>query len=262
MSFLFLQRKIEEIGVIRKKHNEIQWLEFEQLQEFPNVQHGVFLCHGGVSPKPFQSLNAGGSTGDDPANVEENRRRILSLFPLGELISAHQAHTAHLDIVQGPYASKEACDGLITKEKHKVLMIKHADCQAAIFYDPVENILANVHSGWRGNVQNIYAVTIETMKQMGSNPSNIFVCISPSLGPEYSEFVNFRTEFPVHFQEFQWKANYFNLWEISRMQLKAAGILPSHIECAEICTYENKDDFFSYRRDKITGRNATLAMLC
>jgi hypothetical protein len=248
--------------VIRKKQGEMQWLEFEQLQEFSNLKHAIFLCHGGVSLKPFQSLNAGGSTGDDPVHVEENRRRILSLFPSGELISANQAHTPNVHIVEGSYTSGEACDGLITKEKHKALMIKHADCQAAIFYDPVENILANVHSGWRGNVQNIYGSTIETMKKMGSNPANILVCISPSLGPNQSEFINFKTEFPAHFQEFQWKGNYFNLWEISQMQLKAAGIIPSHIECAEICTYENKEDYFSYRREKITGRNATLAMLC
>jgi hypothetical protein len=173
----------------------------------------------------------------------------------------NQAHTANVHVVEGPHTSNEACDGLITKEKHQALMIKHADCQAAIFYDPMQNILANVHSGWRGNVQNIYGVTIEAMKKMGSNPANILVCISPSLGPEQSEFVNFKTEFPPHFHEFQWKKNYFNLWEISRMQLKASGILPSHIECAEICTYENKADYFSYRREKITGRNATLAML-
>jgi YfiH family protein len=247
--------------VIRKKHNHIDWLEFEQLQEFSNLKHGIFLCHGGVSPKPFQSLNAGGSTGDDPVHVEENRRRILSLFPSGKLISVNQAHTANVHVVEGLYTSNEACDGLITKEKHQALMIKHADCQAAIFYDPVEKILANVHSGWRGNVQNIYAVTIEAMKKMGSNPANILVCISPSLGPSQSEFVNYRTEFPAPFHEFQWKENYFNLWEISRMQLQASGVLPSHIECAEICTYENKQDYFSYRREKITGRNSTLAML-
>ena len=248
--------------MIRKKHNELEWLEFEQLQEFSCLGHGVFSRRGGVSSKPYDSLNAGGSTGDDPASVEENRRRIMEVFPLGELISSHQTHTVHLDVVKGPYTSQKPCDGLITQEKHKALIIKHADCQAAIFYDPITNILANVHCGWRGNVQNIYGVSVEAMKKMGSNPSNILVCISPSLGPKYSEFVNFRTEFPPHFQEFQWKDNYFNLWEISRMQLKAAGILPSHIECAEICTYENGEDYFSYRRDKTTGRNGTLAMLC
>ncbi len=247
--------------MIRKKDKEIEWLEFEQLQGIPSLQHGIFLRHGGVSSEAFESLNVGGGTGDDHTCVEENRRRIMTFFSSGELISKKQVHGVNLKIVEEPHDSEEGYDGLITKEKHKTLIIKHADCQAAIIYDPIQNMLANIHCGWRGNVQNIYGHTVEMLKKMGSNPKDLLVCISPSLGPNHSEFVNFKTEFPEHFQEFQWKENYFNLWDISRMQLKAAGVLPSHIECAEICTYENNQDYFSYRRDKITGRNATLVML-
>lgn len=247
--------------MIRKKLGEIEWLEFEQLQGLP-LKHGVFLCHGGVSSGAFQSLNAGGSTGDDPKCIEENRKRIMSLFPLGQLVSSYQVHGASVQIVLDSCVLDTPCDGLITQLKHKALMIKYADCQSAIFYDPLEKILAHVHCGWRGNVQNIYKQTVDTLKRLGSNPSNLLVCISPSLGPERSEFVNFKTEFPPQFQEFQWKENYFDLWNISRMQLKEAGILSSHIEFAKICTYENKQDYFSYRRDKISGRNASVAMLC
>ncbi len=248
--------------MIRKKNKDIEWLEFEQLQGISRLQHAIFLRHGGVSSKEFGSLNAGGSTGDNPLCVEENRARIISLFPSGHLISAKQVHGIHLQEVEASYSSEEGCDGLITKEKYKALMIKHADCQSTIFYDPIENILANIHCGWRGNVQNIYKRTIETLKKLGSKPANILVCISPSLGPNKSEFINFKEEFPSYFQDFQWKENYFNLWEVSRMQLVESGVLLSHIECAEICTYENEQDYFSYRRDKVTGRNASLAMLC
>ena len=141
-------------------------------------------------------------------------------------------------------------------------MIKHADCQAAIFYDPVHHAVSCVHAGWRGNVQNIYAHAIAFMAgKFHSQPADILVCISPSLGPHFSEFKNYKTEFPESFWPFQIRPNYFNLWEISRTQLQECGILPHHIEIASICTYANEQDFFSYRRDKVTGRNATVVAL-
>lgn len=248
--------------MIRKKHQGIEWLEFRQLQEFSNLKHALFLRHGGVSVGSFGSLNAGGGSGDDPASVEENRKRMMEFFLDGTLISAHQVHGIHIEKVEGPWVFQGGCDGLITKEKKQVLMIKHADCQAALFYDPIQKILAHVHCGWRGNVQNIYERTVESLKAMGSSPRDLLVCISPSLGPYNSEFIHYKTEFPVHFQEFQWKEFYFNLWDLSHQQLKEAGVLSSHIEIAQICTHSCKEDYFSYRRDKISGRHASLAMLC
>ena len=63
--------------MIHKKQGEIEWLEFELLTDQPDLVHGVFLRHGGISMGPFGSLNAGGSTGDESDHVSENRRRIL-----------------------------------------------------------------------------------------------------------------------------------------------------------------------------------------
>jgi len=248
--------------MIRKQTGDLQWLEFELLQEFSDLKHALFLRHGGVSAGVFGTLNFGTMHGDDPLLVTENCKRAMRLFPEAELILANQVHGAQIYEVKGSYTLQEKCDGLLTQETHKALMIQHADCQAAIFFDPQKKILAHVHCGWRGNVQNIYAVTVESFKSLGSHPADLFVCVSPSLGPKRSEFINFRTEFPSHFLEFQWKDSYFDLWEISRMQLKEAGILSSHMQFAEICTYDHPSDYFSYRREKISGRNASFAMLC
>ena len=141
-------------------------------------------------------------------------------------------------------------------------MIKHADCQAAIFYDPVHKALANVHCGWRGNVKNIYRVAVQKMKfTFGTNPKDLLVGISPSLGPDHSEFIHYQTEWPEEFWRFQVRPNYLDLWAIARDQLEQCGLLPHHIEVAGICTFANPQDFFSHRRDKITGRHATVAML-
>jgi YfiH family protein len=140
-------------------------------------------------------------------------------------------------------------------------MITHADCQATIIYDPVVHVVANVHSGWRGSVQNIYQKTVDYLKQQhGCKAENLLACIGPSLGPNSSEFINFKTELPETFLDFQVKPFYFDFWAISRWQLKCAGLLDHHIECAQIDTKQDSR-FFSHRRDKKTGRNAAMVIL-
>jgi hypothetical protein len=249
--------------MLRKKQGAIEWLEFELLAEIPHLRHGVFLRHGGVSQPPFDSLNAGGGTGDLPEHAEQNRALIQSAIGAKALISERQTHSDELALIKSTAdMKKEECDGLITKEKELGLMIKHADCQAAIFYDPEHHALGVIHAGWRGQVKNIYAKTIAFMQNtFASSPDNLLVGISPSLGPQASEFIHYKNEFPPQFWDYQIKPNYFDLWEISRMQLQAAGILPHHIEIAGLCTYSEPSDFFSYRREKVTGRHATVAML-
>lgn len=246
--------------MIRKQKEGLEWLEFDLLQPFPEVVHGVFLRSGGTSENAYSSLNVGGGSGDCKEKIAKNRSIVQKSLGVASLISCLQVHGDNVKDVS-ELTLEEGCDGMITKEKNQALMIKHADCQAAIFFDPVNKIIANVHSGWRGNVQNIYAKTVEKMQAMGSLPQDLIVCISPSLGPERAEFVNFETEFPFSFWAFQIRLNYFDLWEISRSQLEEAGVPSGQIEIAGICTYDNPADFYSYRRDKVTGRNATVVAL-
>jgi hypothetical protein len=249
-------------GVMRRrKKGSVEWLEFELLADIPYLTHGVFLRHGGYSTGPFASLNAGGRIEVDE-NIEKNREKIKEILGFSAYMTGKQMHNANVEIVPPVSSLVETdCDGLITKEKSLGLLIGHADCQAAIFYDPANHILANVHCGWRGNVKNIYEKTIQKMQTLGSLPKDILVCISPSLGPNASQFINYKTELPESFLEFQFKPLYFNLWEIARHQLEEAGILRHHIEIASICTFQNEKDCFSYRRNKITGHHATVAAL-
>ena len=129
-------------------------------------------------------------------------------------------------------------------------------------YDKKQKAIAIAHSGWRGSTLNIYKKTIETMKKRyHSKPEDILVCISPSLGPDSAEFQNYKTELPESFWQFQIQPYYFDFWKISRWQLEEAGILPHHIEIAGMDTLSNPTDFFSHRRDKPSGRNATIAFL-
>lgn len=249
--------------MIRRKKENIEWLEFEQLQKFPEVVHGVILRHGGVSTGPFDSLNIGGGTNDDPNAIQKNREIVANLFKLPNLFGSIQVHGNWIQTIHciDKAISKE-CDGMMTQVRNLGLLIKHADCQAAIFYDPAKKVIGNIHCGWRGSVGNIYAKAVEKMKtDFASNPADIRVCISPSLGPERAEFINYKTELPEEFYPFQMRPNHFDFWAISKMQLLASGILEKHIEIAYLCTYLEEKDFFSYRREKKTGRNGTIVAL-
>ena len=228
--------------MIRKNKNGIHWLEFEILQKFPNVVHGVFLKA-------------------DTESGSESVEKLQSILVVTSVISATQVHGNEVKDING-LLETDSCDGLTTTKKQTALSIRHADCQAAIFYDPKKQVIANIHCGWKGSVQNIYAKTVEMMKKnYGSNPQDLIVCISPSLGPERSEFLNFEQEFPFDLWPFQLRPFYIDFWEISKNQLEEAGVLSKHIEVAGICTYDHPNDFFSYRRDKTTKRNQTLVAL-
>ena len=219
--------------MIHKKKGEIEWLEFEMLANEPGLIHGTFLRHGGVSEGPYGSLNVGGGTDDDQHNIVENRQRIQQVLNIGCIAGCYQVHGDGIQRVWEDNQQVGECDGLVTDKANIGLLIKHSDCQAAIFYDPVHKALANVHCGWRGNVKNIYRAAVQKMALVfGSNPRDLLVGISPSLGPDHSEFKNYKTEFPEEFWGFEVRPEYFDLWAIARHQLEQCGLLPHHIEIA------------------------------
>lgn len=240
--------------------NNLKWLTFDHLSHCPGLIHGVFLRQGGVSEGPFASLNFGISQGDSPELVEKNRHLALNALKINSYVNVYQYHSDH--VVEAQKGECAKADGLITDRLDLALLIMHADCQAAIFYDPIHHIIANAHSGWRGSVANIYRNTIEMMKKrFGSRPEDLLVGISPSLGPSAAQFIHYRIELPESFWAYQVKPDYFDFWEISRSQLIACGVLPHHIEIAGVCTYSNPQECFSYRREKRSGLHGTLVAL-
>lgn len=232
--------------------NGVVWLEFEQLAGIEGIEHGVFTRQG-----PCECL--------DPLNVEVHRRAVELAFGRKHLVMGKQVHGTFVKRVDGCEEGLnrvEDCDGAMTKKTGVTLLSRHADCQVVLFFDPVHKAIANVHCGWRGSVRGMLPKTVQGMReQYGSHPKDLLVCISPSLGPMSAEFRHFKDELPEEFYPFQIKPTYFNFWDISRHQLKQAGVLERHIECAEICTVEKQQDFYSYRRDGLSGRNVTSLML-
>jgi YfiH family protein len=250
--------------MLKKEKNGIVWFEFEKLQPFPHFHHAIFSRKGGKSLAPYAGLNLGYKVGDNAYSVAQNRRSAFEAIETSHpLVQANQVHGKGVCRVLDGAGEPETCDALCTDMQRITLGIEHADCQAAILFDPIHNAFGCIHSGWRGNCQNIYKEAIEKMKLWyGSNPHELIVCISPSLGPEKSEFINYKTEFPEQLWAFKNTNNYFNLWELAKWQLESEGVLQENIEIAKICTYSDPELFYSFRRDRpITGRHLTVAWL-
>lgn len=264
-------------------------LTFKNLSAIAGLVHGVFTRRGGVSVAPYESLNVSWSNGDSPGAVRENIARIKKATGLNRLVSSRQFHGDAINFIgresiwelearrpapRAPAPPRTMAgpggaplhdliappgDALATNMPGLGLLIKIADCQSVLLADPKSGVIANIHCGWRGSVQNIAGKTVRHLEnRFGLNPSGTFAAVSPSLGPCCAEFVNHKEEIPDEFRSFQVRPNYFDFWAITRDQLMAAGILEANIEFAKRCTACGKADFFSYRAEGKTGRMAAV----
>lgn len=242
-------------------------LQFPILQHYP-ILHGTFLRIGGVSKKPFDSLNFGLFTEDNKEDVLHNHSHALTAFlpfPQQYVYLKHVHSNRILKTDRNTYQSlkNNKGDGLITKDINLALMSFHADCQATIIYDPMQHVVANIHAGWRGQIEkNIYAQAINTfIHQYNSLPKNLIVCISPSLGPDHSEMSQTSPLFYKNFSRHMTRPHYFNLWAIAKEQFLSLGLSEKNIHISEMCTFDHSQYCYSFRREKITGRHATLVAL-
>jgi polyphenol oxidase len=246
---------------------EIPYLQFPGLSANDQLAHAVYTRHGGVSEPPYHSLNVGYSTGDEADRVGINLRIVQQTLGARHIEEMTQVHGTRILIVNreksaSPEAGLPPADAMITNLTGVALMVKQADCQAVILFDPENKVIANVHCGWRGNTANLLAKVIDAMRaSFGCAPAALRAAIGPSLGPCCAEFTSHETLFPGHFRHFMVKKNYFDLWEVSRWQLLQAGLRKDRIELASICTRCRTDLFFSYRGEGTTGRFATVVML-
>ncbi len=223
----------------------------------------------GMSLTPYDSLNLSFGVGDLPETVQANRQLIKQRLNIPLLASARQVHGDQILTLDQTLTRDQEFDGydaLISNQPGLGLMIQQADCQAVLLYDPLTPAVAAIHCGWRGSIMNIITRTIQAMvNTFDTNPSSLKAFISPSLGPCCAEFINYRTELPAALYSFQVRANHFDFWQISRMQLGRAGVQPENIAQAGICP-ACSPDYFSYRRacrssNGITGRNGSIIAL-
>jgi len=274
LHFIFTVKtmKIEEI-------NGLKILKFENLCGESGLKHGVSTRCGGVSPEPYASLNLGFGTADFSENVTEN----LTLFceALGgafeKTVRMRQAHTSNVRVIGQDFEFSDSapsaipdCDALVTNLKGVPLLALSADCGLTVFYDPTHSVLAVCHSGWRGAMLNIYAQVISVMKlRFGTAPADLIAGVSPMISAEnYPVKDDLLEKFRLFYPEDVTREclimkdgrHHFSLKDLLKHQLQELGVM--NYEFAHMCTYANKDLFYSWRRDgNRAGRFGLLASL-
>ncbi len=246
--------------------DSLHCFHFHGLSEAHGLSHAFFTRLGGVSSPPYSTLNASYSAGDDPGHVRENLSRIQAFIGGKPLLFMNQVHGKEILLLpkNGPpeFPRDVNADAAVTDRADLALMVKQADCQGVILYDPVPRVVALVHCGWRGNTLDILGSVVESMSSnFHCCRARILAAIGPSLGPCCAEFITYPEIFPPGFLRFKMGENHFDLWEISRSQLLEAGLLDQNIEIARVCTSCRTDLYFSYRAEKTTGRFATVVTL-
>ena len=166
------------------------------LEGAPGVLHGFFTRKGGVSDGLYGSLNCGFSTGDERANVQENRDRAVARLGLGpeRLAAVQQIHSARVvvigeDWVPGPF---EQADALATRRRGIALGVLGADCAPVLLADPRAGVIGAAHAGRRGALDGVTDSAIDAMTGLGAEPSRIVAAIGPCIalasyqvGPEF-----------------------------------------------------------------------------
>jgi YfiH family protein len=249
--------------MIRTSTQDLSFFQFESLQE-RNLSQAVFTRHGGVSPVPWESLNIGGTVGDDPARVSENLHRIINVlgYSHDHLVQVRQIHSAKVILAEKPMDAIYQGDAIISKTPGLLMLMRFADCVPILFYDPVAGAAGIAHAGWQGTVKKVAKAVIESMvDHFGSIPLNVRVGIGPSVGPDHyyvGEDVVSRVQenFPNSWEAFLIEDSdgvKFDLWEANRHVLTTAGI--KEIEISRICTACNTKDWYSHRAERgNTGR--------
>jgi YfiH family protein len=242
------------------------YLQFPELSKHPGISHGVFTRRGGVSEPPYNTLNTSFSVGDREDHVAQNLGTIKKTMAISHLAFMNQSHGIDIAVFRGGgdnlFHEPPNADAMITDIPGLGVMVKQADCQAVILFDPGKKVVANVHCGWRGNVRNILGTVVKRMKDtFGCNAADLVAAIGPSLGPCCAEFVTHQDLFPKDFMQFMVRENWFDLWALSCWQLEEAGLMAENIALAKVCTRCHRDIFYSYRGEGKTGRFGTVVML-
>jgi YfiH family protein len=259
--------KMSGNNMIKAERGGLVSFQFACLSGFPELSHQVFSRKGGLSRAPFDELNVAFSVGDNQEDVRGNRRLVANRVDCRYTVYANQVHGTDILIYSGkePAAAAQAGsprsgDALISDIPGLALAVQVADCQAILLYDPVRKVVANIHSGWRGSVDDIAGKTVAVMEsRFGCRGKDMIAAIAPSLGPCCSEFINYRSEIPEKFWKYKDDGNCFDFWKISCDQLGNAGLRPDNIQAGGMCTRCSTDYFYSYRGAAgNTGRFATV----
>jgi len=217
---------------------------------------------GGASHAPWASLNLGDHVGDDPAHVAANRARLRQHLPAepGWLKQVHSAWAVDVGSEPNPEA-----DASYTRQAGQVCAVLTADCLPVLFCDRAGSVVAAAHAGWRGLANGVLEATVAAMQVP---PGDVLAWLGAAIGPQAFEVGDeVREAFIAQYAEAaeafvpqptpgKWLAD---IYRLARIRLNPIGV--QAIYGGGRCTCQETERFFSYRRDGVTGRMASLIWL-
>ncbi|WP_153161436.1 peptidoglycan editing factor PgeF [Zoogloea sp. 1C4] len=218
---------------------------------------------GGVSVAPYDSLNLGTHVGDDPANVAANRAQVRRIVP-SEPAWLNQVHgTAVVDAAA--VDGVPDADASVSRTPGAVCVVMTADCLPVLLCDRAGSVVGAAHAGWRGLHGGVIEATVAAMQVA---PADVIAWLGPAIGPTAFEvgdevraaFVATDAIADAAFkpagQPGKWLAD---IYLLARQRLAALGV--TAVYGGDCCTVSESRRFFSYRRDGVTGRMASLVWL-
>jgi hypothetical protein len=227
-----------------------------------NIEALVTTRRGGVSSKPFDDFNLATHVGDEPQVVRQNRQLLAENIEPG--LSLQWLQQQHgIRVVRAEDCDKlPEADAIVSRQSGIACCILTADCLPIFLTSKNGDEVAVIHAGWRGLAQGILKATID---QMNTPAIQIMIWFGPAIGPCHFEVgsevrsafkENTATEYncfkPTH-QEGKYMAD---LYGIAKAQATSAGVVD--INGGDYCTYCTPELFYSYRREGVTGRMASL----
>ncbi len=260
-----------------KRKGRIQYVEAEFEGTSCSIQ-GFTTRHEGVSRPPYNSLNLGTTTLDQPHNIEGNRNLLTRAFGLQQnsLLTVRQTHGSDILLIDehnddlSHFATIEA-DAIITDQPGIMIAVTVADCAPILLMDPEKKVIAAVHAGWKGSAMALAGKTVEWMHAIfGSDPAAIKAAIGPCIKsccyevdlPVRQAFSQSGIEWDkvaVENGNGRWR---LDMAEANRAILLKTGVREESIQFSDLCVSCHRELFFSYRRDGVdTGRQAGFIML-
>ncbi len=234
----------------------------KQLNSLPNLTHAFTTRYSG---------NLAFHVNDDPLAVEANHERLSQElgYKKKSLIHMKQIHSnfVHTVLDEDDFYTPRSCDALITNKKNTPLMVMVADCAPLLFYDDKQKVIAAAHAGREGAFKNIVQKVVEKMSlEFASNPQHISVSIGANIGvccyevghEIYDKAKELQLEYALERREERY---YLDINKILKGQLIACGIKNQNIEFSNECTCCKKENYYSYRAEKTTGRFCGILML-
>jgi polyphenol oxidase len=249
-----------------------------------NVVHAFSTRIGGVSSGAFATLNLGnpqGQSKDSQENVSANYQRLRDALNSANLPMAwvHQVHGNDVALLkregeneysESPMAQisdrfqgQTSADAMISDFSGALISVRVADCVPLLLATNDGCLVAAVHAGWRGVVQNVVGKTLAALAQMGAEAPKLLAAIGPAIslehfevGPEVArEFISVGLAAAVESRK--WPKPHVDLTKAVMLQLQDGKV--ERIDAGGLCTWGNSTDFFSHRRDNgVTGRMAAV----